>query len=124
VPYPCPSGQKFIKWNVGPKAGQTECVPGDYEPEGPIDKVEPPPSGPITKQGNPPSGPIGTKDAYTPTGPIPGDTTGLPNGYVGDQWQQQQQQQQQQYFPQTQEKSSVMPIAVAAGAAILLSRLL
>ena len=83
----------------------TSLPPHVYHPQGPITEEEPPPAGQIP-QGTPPTGQI---PQGTPSqGPIP----------------LQYQQQQAAAAAAQQAKSPVVSIALAAGAALLLSRLL
>jgi hypothetical protein len=95
----------------GPVSPSPSKPPTEYDPS----------VGPIDTKGSPPAGPIGTKDAYKSTGSIP---AGSPTkGPIAQQYQQQQQK-KAAAVAATKKTSPVVPIAVAAGAALLLSRLL
>lgn len=114
VPSPCPPGTKVIK-----KAdGQIYCVPPDYQPVGPI-----------TDQGNPTAGPI--PQGTPQVGPIPQgnpDVGPIPQGQLPPTTQQYTSTQPSGYVTAPgaaqAKKSNLVPIALAAGAALLLSRLM
>jgi hypothetical protein len=125
VPYPCPEGMKWIQWRVGPKAGQEECIPAHLDPAELIAQ-QAPSSAPITQQAPPAHAPI-TQQAPPAHAPITQQTAAtaqINHGPVALQIQQQQAAAAAAAALAQQQKSSIGMMAIAAGAAVLLAKLL